>query len=228
MARKESVVEEEPVAQHKSTHGQHVSVPPPPPAEHKEEHEAVPTTPVPHGPTAEPQGGTPTPLGQPPLYGKTPTSINQLFPANVGSKGTHFVGPVISGGPPGSGVTQGSAVLALALQVDYTMGAFSLPLQLPADAIVLWATTLVYTAWSGGTGDTAFTLGRTTGAADILASTTMGALHAVTIKPVTGTAPLPADANPGQIWINVTPNGTPTAGLGLIVILYMRPFFKWN
>jgi hypothetical protein len=178
---------------------------------------------------AQPHSAPPAvnPFAIPPLFGKTPTSISQILASTLGSKGTHFTGPVVSGGTPGSGVAQGSALLALAIQVDYTMGAFSLPLQFPADALILWATTLVYTAFAGGTGDTSFTLGKTTGAADVLAAHNMGALHAVSIVPAIGTLPLPSDANPGQLWINVTPNGN-TAGQGIIVLLYMRPFFKWS
>jgi len=179
---------------------------------------ATPGTP----PAPMPQAGPP-----PPKYlGKTPTSIAQIIPS-LGEKGTHFKGPLLSGGVPGANLALGSALLSIGLQVDYTMGSFSLPLQFPADCFLLWKTTLVYNAFTGGSADTTVTLGTGSGRNDILAADGMGPLHAVSIKPVTGPLPFTIDPNPGQLWVTVTSNGN-TAGLGVVVLIYARGFQKWS
>jgi len=171
--------------------------------------------------------GIVTPAGiVPPLLGKTPTSLNQILPSLLGAKGTHHVGPVISGGTPGSGVAQGSALCALPLQIDYTMGAFSLPIQFPPDCQLLWAISLVYTAFAG-TGDLSYQLGIAPNGATVLAAQVMGAIHTSALHPVTGTIPYGNDPNPGLIYFTAVPNGN-TAGLGIVTLIYSRLFPKWS
>jgi hypothetical protein len=168
-----------------------------------------------------------TPAIVPPVLGAVPTGINQILVTSLGEKASHFKGPVASGGVPGSNLAVGAALLSLAVQVDYSMGNFSLALQFPPDCVLLWTTTLVYTAFAGGTGDTTVALGTTANGVDVLAATAMGAIHTTAIHPVTGTLPYGADANPGKLWITVTQLGS-TAGLGLVNLIYARNFLKWN
>jgi hypothetical protein len=168
-------------------------------------------------------------FGAPPLLGKTPTTVQQLL-ANFGGKATHFTGPVVSGGTPGAATVAGSALCALMLRVDYTMGNFTLPILFPADSILLWCTQQAYTAFTGGTLDTTFALGRTSGGAEILAATNMGALHAAAIEPVISSLPLSSDAptfTPFQAYLTVAQSGN-TAGQGVIVIIFARGFNVWT
>jgi hypothetical protein len=163
------------------------------------------------------QAGVPPP----PLLGHAPINISQLL-ISLGDKAAHFQGPVASGRP---GEIQGSALLNLFLHVDYTMGSFSLPIQFPTDAMLLWACTLVYAPFTGGSADTTFQLGTGSGRNDILTADGMGPIHTTSIKPVTGTLPFSIDPNPGQCWITVTGNSN-TAGNGGVILIYLRPFQK--
>lgn len=230
MSKKETVVVVEEEPHHKRHHSEIEQHPSPPPAPPFPERAVAPSGESLEPPSSMPTSAPPsvTPLAIPPLLKKTPTSINQIIPATLGDKGTHFTGPVVSGPQPGANMAAGAALSAMALQVDYSMGAtFSLPLQFPKDCFLLWALPIVYTAFSGGTGDSTFALGTTANGVDILAATNMGALHAVAIKPVIATIPLPSDAVPGQIYFTVQ-NGTNTAGLGIVLLIYARSALKWS
>ena len=192
--------------------------------------------PVPPAGEAQPPAAPPAPgwkspaqFAAPPLLGKAPTTIQQLL-APLGAKATRFSGPVVSGGVPGSATVAGSALCALILRVDYTMGNFTLPILFPADSILLWCTQQAYTAFTGGTLDTTFALGRTSGGAEILAATNMGALHAAAIEPVISSLPLSSDAptfTPFQAYLTVAQSGN-TAGQGVIVIIFARGFNVWT
>jgi hypothetical protein len=178
---------------------------------------ALPTAP----PSIQPQAA-------PPVLGKTPTSINQLY-FNSGKKGTHFTGPVCSGGAVVSGSKEpfGTALEVMVLQVDYSMGAFSLPIVFPTDAMLLWINTLSLVAFAGGTGDASISVGTAANGADILAISNPGAVHATTIHPVVRSLPLNGiDANPGQCYLTFG-NSSATSGLALVMILYARCAMKW-
>ena len=230
MAKKDAPVMEPEPEIHKRHHEQHHEQ-----AQHGapvEQHpwEAAPPKPPPlEPPSGIPAGAPPqiTLAAIPPLLGKTPTGLSQILVSNLGERGTRHVGPIVSGGQPGGAAVAGSALCALQLQVDRTMGAFSLPIQFPKDCQLLWTVSLVYTAFTGGTGDSTYALGTTSGAADILAATVMGAAHATALHAVAGTIPYGADANPGQIWFTVAANGN-TAGVGIVTLIYTRAFLKWN
>jgi len=190
-----------------------------------------------------PQAKTPlvvSPFGVPPLLGKAPTSLANII-ANLGDKGTHHFGPVITGGgpsftaaatPPVTQVTKvaGSALAAFFIQIDYTMGDFTLPLLFPTDSILLWAIPQVYTPFTGSATDTKFQLGRTSGGAEILAATVMGVAHALTISPMLSTLPTYSDApgmTPFQAYLHVAQSGN-TAGQGIVAFIFARGFQKWS
>lgn len=156
--------------------------------------------------------------------GKTPTSINQIL-LSGGAKATHFTGPVVSGNSAHE--VLGSALLAMAISVDYTMGNFSLPIQFPTDSLLLYFVTMPYAAFAGGTGDTQVQLGTASGRNDIATANGFGALHTITINPVQGTLPFSVDPNPFQCWITVNNEGN-TAGKGVVLLTYARLAQAWS
>ena len=178
--------------------------------------------PSPTAKNAETQAVTPMAF---PVFGSVPTNTNQIL-ASFGAKGTHFTGPLLTGGPPGRAIS-GSALSTVFLRVDYSMGNFSLPIQFPTDALLLWMVTFVYTAFAGGAGDTTVALGTAASGTQILAAKNMGALRATTISPVTGMLPYSTDTNLFQAFITVT-NGTNTSGSGVVALVYANAFRKWD
>jgi hypothetical protein len=171
------------------------------------------------------QPAGPTPLVGPPVLGKTPTAINQIF-VTGGYKATHFRGGVVSGGfTPGE--TPGVDLASIALYVDYSMGNFTLPLQLPKDSILLWRVLMPYVAFAGGSGDTQVELGVAANGVGISPATNMGALNSITITPVVAPVPQANATNPFQIYITVTGNGN-TSGSGLVVLVFARLAQIWN
>jgi hypothetical protein len=204
------------------------AVPPPvkataPPPAHPSNIPAPPPLGSTPAPTAPKSDGI-QPQAAPPVLGKTPTSINQLY-FNSGKKGTHFTGPVCSGGGKDP---FGSALEVMVLQVDYSMGGFSLPIVFPTDAILLWVNTLSVVAFAGGTGDASISLGTAASGADILGISNPGVVHATTIHPVLRSLPLNGiDTNPGQCYLTFG-NSSATSGLALVMILYARCAMKWS
>jgi hypothetical protein len=170
-------------------------------------------------------GQDPQPLAAPPALGKTPTALSQLY-FNSGKKGTHFFGPVVSGGGKDP---FGTALQAMVLQVDYSMGTFSLPVTLPTDAMLLWVNTLGLVAFAGGaSGDAAITLGTAANGVDILAAANPGAARAFAIHPVLKGLPFNGiDTNPGQFYLSFDNKGN-TSGVALVMILYARCAMKWS
>ena len=169
-------------------------------------------------------------LGWPPApLGKTPTGINQLFPT-YGPKATHFTGPVVSGPPAGSTIgVAGGDVCALVLALDYTMGNFSLPIQFPPDAILLYAALNEPVAFN--TAQPSVSLGSQTALVDVLPATVFPGGGKNVQASAAGVIPPPGSVAPvvsGQVWLNVTLNTGNTSGLGLIVLGYARTPRPWN
>lgn len=226
MARKsETVIEEEPVKTH----------------HHPKHSEAASDGGFPQAQTAStseeapaPAAGQPTPFAvpMPPPLGKTPTSIKQMMPnsSSTTTRATHFTGPVVCGPPPGSTAVGGAAICTLALQLDYSMGNFSLPVQFPPGALLLWAISIEYAAFTAAP---SISLGRTSGAADILAADALGlTADATQIVPVTGALPFPWETvtggAPGQAFLNVTGNTANTAGGAFLLFAYVMMARPWN
>jgi hypothetical protein len=161
----------------------------------------------------------------PPVLGKTPTAINQIM-LSGGHKATHFRGPVVHGSPT-AGEALGTAMGTIALWVDYSMGSFSLPLQLPKDSILLWRVLMPYVAFAGGTGDSTVALGAVASGASISAATVFGALNSITISPVIAPVPQANATNPFQIFITVTGNSN-TSGSGLLLLVFARLSLLWT
>jgi len=108
------------------------------------------------------------------------------------------------------------------------MGDFSIPIQFPPASILLWACTIVYNGFSGGSsGDTTFQLGTGAGRNDILAADGFGAIHTTQVHPVTGTLPFAVDPNPFQAWLTVTQGGNNAGNAGLL-LLFARCAPTWS
>ncbi|HEY6290745.1 MAG TPA: hypothetical protein VI455_04175 [Terriglobia bacterium] len=192
-----------------------------------ERSQAIPDRDLPDIPPPETQAPPGVQAAPPRGYlGFVPTNINQVL-ANLGPKATHFTGAVVSGGVPGSVFCDGSALCCLLLQVDYTMGTFSLPVVFPQASILLWCATMVLVPFAGGADDATVALGRTLSGSEILAAQDMGALYALTVEPVTGTLGLPTDANPYQCYVTFNSEGN-TSGQGFVVLMYARSWATWN
>jgi hypothetical protein len=167
------------------------------------------------------QQDQPAQMAAPPLLGSTPTGINQIIASLGTNKGTHFTGPVCSGGPPGKNII-GSALDALFLHVDYTMKNFSLPVQFPVDSILLWAAPVAYTAFVPAATAT-LALGSTLNGVDILAATPIGT------GPVAVTGQLPVGGTtPFQAYVTVGANTLTTAGSIVVALIYATGFPKWS
>lgn len=218
MARRESVVEEEPRTRETPRHqAQAQAGTPALPAE----------TPAPQQSAAAADAPVQTAaVPMPPPLGKVPTSIKQLVPSN-GLKATHFLGPVVSGPPPGSAGMGGAALDVLALQLDYSMGNFSLPIQFPPGAVLLWFAASQYQAF---TAEPDVALGRTAGAGDIMAATPLPAAPDNQIyQPIlAGALPFPWETNPGQAFLNVTLNTGNTAGGAILLFGFALIPRPWN
>jgi hypothetical protein len=153
------------------------------------------------------------------VLGKTPTSVAQILLSPYGSAlPSRVTGPLASG--PAGG-TVGTALLSIGLSIDYSMGNFSLPVQLPPGSILLWLQATTYQAWSGGTQNPTVSLGTTNGGTQILAAQTFPAKGIMLLAPATGTLPFATDPNPWQFWINLT-GFSNTAGAGFVVLIYGR------
>lgn len=217
--RSESVIEEEPRTHHEKHH------PPQATAEGgavqgniAQSSEQLP---------APPQGiDAPVALASFPPLGYTPTNVKQIF-ASVGPQATHFSAPVVSGPVPGSQAVPGAALLSLTLRLDYSMGNFTIPIQFPPNVILLWTAIAVQTAFTGGTQETAFVLGTTSGGSDILpVQAIAGAAGSMEIVPISGLLAPPPAANPFTAFLAVSNYGN-TAGSALVTIMYAPLYSAW-
>lgn len=156
---------------------------------------------------------------------KTPTGIGQImFPD--GLLATHFQGPLVSGPVAGVQGASGSAVLTLTLQIDGTMGNFSIPVQFPGGSFLQSISAITYATGLAAT----VTLGKQTGASDI-ATVTLPAKGAIE-PPVPPDAQLPlwddtCPTCPFQCWLNVTGN-TASNGGAIVLIEYVRLAAPWS
>jgi hypothetical protein len=166
------------------------------------------------------------PLAPPPPLGKTPTNIKQIM-YQSGKKGTHFTGPVVSGLATEA---MGTDMAALTLWVDYTMTPFSLPIQFPLDAVLVWVVTCSIVAFSAGVaGDALMTVGTTNNGTDIVASIQPGAQYVQKITQVVRSLPLKGiDPVPGQAYFSFNNNNNNTGGWCLVSFLYTRCAMPWG
>jgi len=146
----------------------------------------------------------------------TPGSIN----------GTHFQGPLISGPTPGVDGAAGSALLVLSLQIDYTMGDFSIPVPFPGGSFLQSLNAVTYEAGLTAT----VTLGAQTGQSTI-GTIALPALNATgaSIQPARQ-LPLWNAVPPEQpftAWLNVA-GSAGTAGGAIILIHYVRVTGPWS
>lgn len=165
-------------------------------------------------------------IGSPPKpLRKTPQAVTQImFPD--GTQSTHFQGPVVSGPAPGVQGAAGSARLTLSLQVDGTMGNFSVPIRFPGGSLLESISAVTYATGLAATVE----LGTTQGAADV-ATVTLPAYGAFE-DPVPPGVQMPLwDAalpeEPFQIWLTVAGNTVSTGG-AIILINYIRLAGPWS
>lgn len=180
----------------------------------------------------------------PPAFtnGLGPQSAHQLEPPlPVGTKATHFSGPLVSGGIAqtplwrqrgsiqGSAPIGGTPILTTTLSVDYSMGNFTVTTQFPPDSLIIsfaGVTAVPFTA------SPTFQLGRLSGASDIISGGTFPAPGGpITFQPATGQLPL-WDATglqrPFQAFLTVNGNTGGAAGLGFILIQFVRIPQRWT
>jgi hypothetical protein len=171
-------------------------------------------------------------LGWPPkTFGKTPVNAAQIMTPGA-QPTTHFSGPVVSGPAPGIGA-MGAAQLTLCLQLDYSMGNFSVPVSFPNGSFLQSLNAATYAAGLPSSPLTLIvTLGTQTGLADIAAALTLPATGAV-VAPVLPAAQLPlwdavSPLVPFQMWLNVAGNTGATAGGAVIMVNYLRIPGPWS
>lgn len=181
----------------------------------------------------------------PPPAGSTAESAFQLqAPLPIGEKATHFSGPIVSGGIPAvSGWTTphggpmltdpigGSANLTAGFWVDYSQGDFTIPIQFPPDSLIgaIGAATAVAFA-SAPT----FQIGRTSGGSEIGGGSMPAPGGPLTFIDATGQLPLwgAQDATPPlvpfQAFLTVAGNTGGAAGLGVILVQFIRIAQRWT
>lgn len=188
--------------------------------------------PVAEQPVLQPEAPMVTPAASlPPLLGARPTSYKQMMTNLPGSPATHFAGPLVSGPPSGGAAIAGVTPLALALMLDYTMGAFVVALPFPVGSFVYSWLSVCFTAFNSSPGPVAFTLGSQPGLSDILANGSFGAASGELDQNITGSLPLwnaVSPAVPFQAYLNVSGMSGATAGQGLIVLFYFRLPQAWK
>lgn len=147
----------------------------------------------------------------------TPGSIN----------GTHFQGPVMSGPTPGVDGATGSAQLTLCLQIDWSMGNFSVSIPFPGGSFLQSINAVCYEA-----GLNAFVmLGTQPGQGDIatIPLPAKGAFEP-NIEPQ---AQLPlwdatTPSEPFTAWLNVSANTGSTTGGVVVLLNYIRLVGPWS
>lgn len=158
---------------------------------------------------------------QHPILNQTPNAINQILLAPyANSRPSRTTGPLMSG-PIGMGQVTGSALLALPLWVDYSMGSFSLPVQFPPGCILLWIQMTTYADWAGGAQSPAISIGSTVGTSDIFGPDEFPLQHVMILQPMIGTLPFATDPNPWQAWLTVDGYAN-TSGAGFLSLIYGR------
>lgn len=180
----------------------------------------------------------------PPAFtdGVGPQSVHQLEPPlPIGTKATHFSGPLVSGGIPQSALWRlphqiqgatpvgGTPILTTTFTVDWSMGNFSVTTQFPPNSLIIsfaGVTAVPFTA------SPTFQLGSLSGGSDILTAGTFPAPGTpITFNPATGQLPL-WDATglqqPFQAFLTVNGNTGGTAGLGIILIQFLTIPQRWT
>lgn len=153
------------------------------------------------------------------ILGGTPTSLAQIRLAPYGSSRPSRTSGPLTSGPMGG--TVGSALLALPLWIDYSMGNFSLPVPFPPGSILLWVQMTTYAAWAGGTQNPTVALGTASGLHDIFGPAAFPAQHVMELAPMTGTLPFATDPNPWQAWLTIAGFAN-TSGAGFLSLIYGR------
>lgn len=179
----------------------------------------------------------------PPMFtdGVGPQGAGQLEPPlPLGTLATHFSGPLVSGGiaqqtgwrPLGQlqvdGPIGGTPILSTSLTVDFSMGNFTVPVQFPSDSLAIsfaGVTAVPFTT------SPTFQLGGLPGGSDILTGGTFAAPGSpITFQPVTAQLPLWDAAGlqkPFQGFLTINSNTGGTAGLGFILIQFVRIPRRW-
>lgn len=148
-----------------------------------------------------------------------------MFPDGI--LATHVQGPLVSGPVGGVQGAAGSAVLTLTLQIDWSMGNFSIPLKFPGGSFLQSITAVTYEAGLGAT----VQLGTQQGASDI-GTVTLPAKGAVApAVPPNAQLPMWDDECPFcpfQAWLTVSGNTGATAGGAVVLITYARLAAPWS
>jgi len=233
----------------------HQSPPPPPPPPMNPQTGIMPAADVPqlHPPgfsaapgrymTANARVGWQAPGYPPPPAGSTAQSAHNLMPPlPIGTKATHFSGPLVSGGipqvsewsAPHGGLMLndpigGTPILTTYLALDYSQGNFSVPVQFPEDSLIISyaaVTAIPFTA------SPTFQLGTLSGASDIVSGGAFPAAGSpVTFTATTGQLPLwdpPGLQQSFQAFLTVNGNTSGTAGLGFILFQFVRIPQRWT
>ena len=158
----------------------------------------------------------------------TPTSINQIASPD-GAKATHFQGPLVSGPTPGVQGAIGSAKLVLTVQLDWSMGNFSIPIQFPGGSFLQGFNAACYE--TGLPAGIAVSLGSQQNGSDIAVWSlpAKGSIEAV--APPLKQMPVWSDSCPFcpfQCWLTVTGNTGSTVGGVLLFIEYLRCAGPWS
>lgn len=165
----------------------------------------------------------------PKSLGSTPVGVSQImFPDGV--QATHFVGPLVSGPTPGVQGAAGSAKLVLTLQIDWSMGNFSIPVQFPFGSFLESITAVTYE--TGLNAATTVQLGTQQSASDIVTIDELPAKGAV-LEPELPGAQLPVWSDqcpfcPFQMWLTVSGNTGATAGGAILLVNYVRLAAPWS
>lgn len=180
----------------------------------------------------------------PPAFtnGLGPQSAHQLAPPlPIGEKATHFSGPLVSGGIAqtplwrprgqlqGNAPIGGTPLLTTTLSVDYSMQNFTVTVQFPPDSLIISFAAVTAVPF---TASPTFQLGSLSGGSDILTGGTFAAPGSpINFQPATGQLPLWNAIGlqvPFQAFLTVNGNTGGTAGLGFILIQFVRIPQRWT
>lgn len=170
--------------------------------------------------------GQPAMSAAPKPLRRTPTGVGQImFPDGV--LATHFQGPLVSGPTPGVQGAAGSATLTLTLQIDWSQGDYSIPIQFPGGCFLQSLSAITYETGLGAS----VQLGTQQGGSDI-GTVTLPAKGAVS-PPQTPGAQLPVWDDqcpfcPFQAWLTVSGNTGATQGGAIVLITYVRLAAPWS
>jgi len=173
--------------------------------------------------------GQPAMSAPPKRLGTKPTGISQImYPDGIAA--THIQGPLVSGPTPGVQGASGSAQLTLTLQIDSSMGNFSIPIQFPGGSFIQSITAVTYE--TGLDAGASVQLGQQVNTADIMAATVLPAKGAV-LTPVLPLIHMPlwdgvCPMCPFQAWLTVTGNVSHPTGGSIVIITYTRLAGPWS